>query len=135
VVKRVRDLFPSHAGVAHRAVAKLRALGWSDDAIASYLKSASRDPSVQKADHPLSAAVWRAENEIRKPPKPPKPPSPPSSPAPYGVRAKSEKEKAVIKLAAEGGAQLLAALARERGREVEGPLGQDSGGGKEVTPK
>lgn len=131
VVKRVRDLFPSYAGVAHRAVAKLRALGWSDDVIAAYLKSASRDPSIQKADHPLSAAVWRAENEIRKPPKPPKPPSQPGSPAPYGVPAQSEREKAAIKFAAEGGAQLLAALSRERGRAVRGPLGQNSGGGKE----
>jgi hypothetical protein len=133
IVQRVRDLFPSHAGVAHRAVAKLRALGWSDDVIASYLKSASRDPSLQpgKADHPLSAAVWRAEKELRKPPTPPRPPREPIPPPRYSEPAKSEKEKALIKLSAEGGARLLAALAEKRGRVVLGPLAPADGDGAE----
>lgn len=68
VVKLCAQLFPSHAPVAHKAVARLAALGWTENTIARYLRKASEDASLGRASHPLLTAVWLAEREFRSPP-------------------------------------------------------------------
>jgi hypothetical protein len=77
-------LFPSHAPIAHRAVARLQALGWTDDAIATYLRRASNDPnlSAYRAHHPLLTAVWLAEKSFRTAPQPKPPEEPRETPPP-----------------------------------------------------
>jgi hypothetical protein len=78
------QLFPSHAPVAHKAVARLTALGWTDDQIARYLRKASKDPSLGATStrHPLLAAVWLAERQFRDAPKLERPPDRLESPPP-----------------------------------------------------
>lgn len=81
-------LFPTYAPIAHHMVARLAALGWTEDRIATYLRTASKDPSLAPSvtAHPLHTAVWRAEHRFRQPPgeAPPVPheTAPPSAPAP-----------------------------------------------------
>lgn len=126
LIALIAKLFPGYAGGAPKAIARLQALGWSDDAIASYLKNATRDPAVQKGDSPLFLAVWRAETEIRKPPLPPKPPPTHAPAARQGTPARTVRESAAIKLAENGAAKLLELL-RTRPRVQR--LGNVPGGG------
>lgn len=86
-------LFPSHAPIAARAVARLAALGWPEKQIAAYLRRASSDRSLatNSTRHPLLTAVWLAEKRFRAPPPPPKPPDetppPPADVAPGHANA------------------------------------------------
>ncbi len=75
-------LFPSHAPLAHRAVLRLAALGWSEAEIVTYLRKASKDPGLApgNARHPLLTAVWLAERDYRQPPRPPNRRSAPRAP-------------------------------------------------------
>jgi hypothetical protein len=77
-------LFPSHAPLAHRAVQRLAALGWSEGQIVTYLRKASKDPGLApgNARHPLLTAVWLAEKQYRSPPSVPKRPSSQAPPGP-----------------------------------------------------
>ncbi len=54
-------LFPSHVAKAPEAIARLEALGLTADQIAAKLRRDSKDRSLELANHPLLAAVSRAE--------------------------------------------------------------------------
>jgi hypothetical protein len=65
LVKLAAQLFPSHVGRAAWAVEKLQGLGLTDKQIKRTLKSAARDRSIERADHPLLTVVWRVEKTWR----------------------------------------------------------------------
>lgn len=74
-------LFETHAAMAPRAIERLEDLGLTDTQIASTLRRAARDRSIQKSEHPLLLAVWRVEHAWRTV----GPPNPAiATPAPFG---------------------------------------------------
>lgn len=80
------QLFPRWKPVADRAVRRLKALNWTDDEVATYLRQAAKNGSFHTpGTHcPLFAAVTWAERHERVPPKPQRSPMPPAAPAREG---------------------------------------------------
>lgn len=131
-------LFPSHAPIAHRAVARLAALGWTEAQIVAFLRKAARDPNLgpDRARHPLLTAVWLAEREFRTAPREPVETPPPSTHeppertdapnVPAELRARIERARAAL---AAGEAK---AAASRRVKALDPP--NATGGGDEDDP-
>lgn len=142
-VKLCAQLFPTHAPVAHKAVARLAALGWTEEQIARYLRKASKDPSLQATStrHPLLTAVWLAEKEFREAPTLERPPphpetAPPSvenarrgAPPPPPLRSAIEVARATLEAAERKTGVKRRVTSKDPPRDPDGGDGRGGPGG------